>query len=155
MLGGPQSFTRAEGPFVRSIETIHRKYKHVLKCVYSLGEYIISPTDPTFSEVHPRIRDKHFWPHFKGYIGAIDGSHVPVVVPTKETVKYTRRHRYTSQNVSTIYDFDMWFTFVVAGWVGLVHDNQIFNHSMEKYETTYPAPPQGITIPYLVSFNTE
>jgi hypothetical protein len=49
----------------------------------------------------------------------------------------------------------MWFTFVVAGWVGLVHDNRIFNHSMEKYETTYPAPPQGITIPYLVSFNTE
>jgi hypothetical protein len=89
MLGGPQSFTQAEDRFVRSTETIHRKFKHVLQCVYALGGDIIKPTDPTFAQVHPKIRDKRFWPHFKGCIGAIDGSHVPVVVPAKETVNYT------------------------------------------------------------------
>ena len=146
MLGGPQSFTQAEDRFVRSTETIHRKFKHVLECVYALGGDNIKPTDPTFTEVHPKIRDKRFWPHFKGCIGAIDGSHVPVVVPAKETVNYTGRHGYTSQNVLAVCDFDMRFTFVVAGWAGSVHDNRIFNHSLEKYETTYPAPPQGIIL---------
>jgi hypothetical protein len=94
--------------------------------------------------VHPIIRDKHFWPHFKGYIGAIDGSHVPVVVTAKEIVNYTRRHGYTSQNVLAICDFDMRFTFALAGWAGSMHEYWTFNHSTEKYETTYHAPPQGI-----------
>jgi hypothetical protein len=152
MLGGPQSFTRAEDRFIWSTETIYRKFKHVLQCVYYLGGDIIKATDP---KVHPVIRDKRFWPHFKGCIGAIDGSHVPIVVPAKETLNYTRRHGYTSQKVLAICDFGMRFTFVVASWAGSFHDNLIFNHSTEKYETTYPAPPQGITIPYLVSLNIE
>jgi hypothetical protein len=55
--------------------------------------------------------------------------------------------------VLAICDFDMRFAFVVAGWAGSVHDNRIFNHSTEKYETIYPAPPQGITRPYSILLN--
>ena len=75
-------------------------------------------------------------------------THVPVIVPAKETVNYTGRHGYTSQNVLTVCDFDMRFTFVVAGWAGSVHDTRIFHHSTEKYASTYPAPPQVITHHY-------
>ena len=142
MLGGPQTFIQAEDRFVRSTETIHRKFKHVLHCVYSLGGDIIKPVDPTFTAVHPSIRDKRFWSHFKGCIGVIDGSHVSVIVPAKETLNYTRRHGYTSQNMLAVCDFDMRFTFVVAGWAGSVHNTWIFHHSTKKYASTYPAPPQ-------------
>ena len=66
-------------------------------------------------------------------------------------MNYTGRHGYTSQNVLAVCDFDMRFTFVVAGWAGSVHDNRIFNHNLEKYETTYPAPPQGIILHFLLN----
>ncbi|KAM3192559.1 hypothetical protein ACQJBY_069652 [Aegilops geniculata] len=144
VLGGPQSFRQAEDRFVRSTEIIHRKFNHVLHCVNSLGGDIIKPIDPTFTDVHPKIRDKRFWPHFKGCIGAIDGTHIPVIVPAKETCNYMGRHSYTNQNVLAVCDFDMRFTFVVAGWAGSVHDTRIFHHSIEKYATTYPAPPKDM-----------
>ena len=46
-------------------------------------------------------------------IEAIDGSHIPVVVPVDETISHTCRHGYTS--VLAICDFDMRFTFADAG----------------------------------------
>jgi hypothetical protein len=49
----------------------------------------IKPRDPTFSTEHERIKEDHFWPYFKGAIGAIDGSHVKVEVPIKEVVNHT------------------------------------------------------------------
>jgi hypothetical protein len=64
------------------------------------------------------LKEHHFWPHFKGAIGVIDGSYVSVVVPADEVINYTCRHGYTSQNVLAICDFDMRFTFVVAVWAG-------------------------------------
>jgi hypothetical protein len=54
-------------------------------------------------------------PHFKGAIGAIDGSHIKVSVSSEEVVNHTNRQGYTSQNILVICDFDMRYTFVVAG----------------------------------------
>jgi hypothetical protein len=73
------------------------------------------PKDSTFSNAHDKMKEDRFWPHFKGAIGAIDGLHVEVVMPIDEVINYTCRHGYTSQNVLAICDFNMRFTFVVAG----------------------------------------
>lgn len=68
----------------------------------------------------------------KDAIGAIDGSHVKVVVLVDEVVNHTCRHGYTSQNMLAICDFDMRFTFAVAGWPGSAHDTRILNHALEN-----------------------
>jgi hypothetical protein len=91
------------------------KFKEVLRCLHKLAKKNINPKDSIFSNVHDKVKEDRFWPHFKGAIGAIDGSHVEVVVPTDEVINYTCRHGYTSQNVLAICDFNMRFTFVVAG----------------------------------------
>jgi hypothetical protein len=124
MVGGPQSFHQVENRFSRSLETIHRKFNMVLNCLYNLGKDNIKPVDRNFTDVHPRIQDPRFWPHFKGAIGAIDGSHIPVEVPKEEEINHTGRHGYTSQNLLAICDFDLRFTFVVAGWPGSAHDTR-------------------------------
>jgi hypothetical protein len=41
----------------------------------------IKPIDPTLSIEHANVKENHFVSHFKGVIGVIDGSHIPVVVP--------------------------------------------------------------------------
>lgn len=142
-VGGPQSVTQVQNRFKRSTETINRKFGEVLECVYLLSEDNIRPTDPEFTTVHPRLLDNRFAPYFNNCIGAIDGTHVPVVVPADEQVAHTGRHGYTSQNVMAVCDFDMRFTFVVAGWPGSAHDTRIFNNTLDKYSNRFPHPPEG------------
>ena len=49
----------------------------------------------------------------------------------------------TSQNVMAVCDFDLRFTFVVAGWPGSVHDMRVFNDAMTTYGDRFPHPPEG------------
>ena len=41
-------------------------------------------------------------------------------------------------------DFDMRFTFVLAGWPGSVHDMRVFNDALEKFGDKFPHPPLGM-----------
>jgi hypothetical protein len=41
-------------------------------------------------------------------------------------------------------DFDMRFTFVVAGWPGSAHDTRILNHALTKFADRFPKPHAGI-----------
>jgi hypothetical protein len=45
--------------------------------------------------------------------------------------------------VLAICDFDMRFTFVLAGWPGSVHDMRVFNDASHKYGHKFPHPPLG------------
>jgi hypothetical protein len=143
IVGGPQAFAQAENRFTRSLWTVHTKFHEVLNCLRKLAKDNIKPRDPTFSTEHDKIKEDRFWPYFKGAIGAIDGSHVPVVVPTEEVVNHTCRHGYTSQNVLAICDFDMRFIFAVAGWPGSAHDTRILNHALANFPS-FPLPPKGM-----------
>jgi hypothetical protein len=61
-----------------SLWIVHNKFKEVLKYLRKLAKDNITPRDPTFITEHANVRENRFWPHFKGAIGAIDGSHVEV-----------------------------------------------------------------------------
>lgn len=103
------------------------------------GDYI-RPIDPTFSTPHPILRKAKFWPHFKNAIGAVDGPHIPVVVPKEMEPQHRNRKGYNSENVMAVCDFDMRFTFVVPGWPGSVHDTHVWSDAIVRYEH-FPQPP--------------
>ena len=65
-------------------------------------------------------------------------------MPTEKAVQYTGRKGITTQNVLAVCDFDMRFTFVLAGWPGLVHDMRVFNDALEKFGDKFPHPPLGM-----------
>jgi len=83
VLGSPQSVRQAEDRLVRSLKTVSRTFDKVLTSVLKLAADIIKPKDPTFSTVHRILENPSFWPHFNNCIGALDGTHVKVVVPKK------------------------------------------------------------------------
>ncbi|XP_034606465.1 uncharacterized protein [Setaria viridis] len=143
ILGAPQSLRQVEDRFVRSLEIISRTFDKVLCTVLKLAVDNIRPLDPQFKTVHKRLLNPRFAPYFNNCIGAIDSTHVPVVVPSEKVMQYTGRHGYTSQNVLAICDFDMRFTFVVSGWPGSVHDMRVFSDAIEKYGDKFPHPPTG------------
>ena len=55
-------------------------------------------------------------------MGAIDATHVHARVLAKIAAAFRGRKHYTSQNVLAIVDFDLKFTYVLAGWEGSAHD---------------------------------
>jgi hypothetical protein len=145
-IGAPQSFVQVKNRFGRSKETISRKINKVLECVYRMSKELVKPMDPNFMTPHPKLLSERFAPHFNNCIGAIDGTHIPVVVPSSKVVQHVGRHGYPTQNVLAICDFDMRFTFVVAGWPGSVHDMRVFNDALHKYGNIFPHPPPGMII---------
>lgn len=142
MCGTPQGMRQAEDRLFRSKETLSRKFEKVLNCLNKLVVDNIRPLDPEFTTIHPRLQSRRFSPYFDNCIGAIDGTHIPVVVPANQVVQHTGRKGYTSQNVLAICDFNMRFTFVVAGWHGSVHDMRVFKDAVDKYGNKFPHPPQ-------------
>ncbi|SPT19060.1 unnamed protein product [Triticum aestivum] len=57
----------------------------------------------------------------------------------RPSAAYRGRKHYTSQNVLAVVDFDLKFTYVLAGWEGSTHDANILTDSMSR--------PDGINIP--------
>ncbi|XP_027083749.1 uncharacterized protein [Coffea arabica] len=107
--------------FDRSIETINRNIKKVLRGLCLFAAEIIRPGDQT--AVHPRIANStNFYPWFKDAVGAMDGTHISACPPTGEQMAYTNRHGWQSQNVLAVCDHDMRFIYVYAGWEGSAHD---------------------------------
>jgi hypothetical protein len=149
MVGGPQSFSQAENRFQRSLWTVHMKFKEVLLCLRKLAKENIKSRDPNFTVEHPKVREDRFWLHFKGAIGAIGGSHIKVSVRGEEVVNHTNQHGYTSQNILAVCDFDMRFTFVVAGWPNSAHDTRILNHALTNFGDQFPKPPAGTNDKFL------
>jgi hypothetical protein len=143
MLGSSQSVRQAEDRFERSMATVSHNFHRVLKCVVRLAADIIRPKDPEFKELHPRLRRRRFYPHFRDCIGAIDGTHVRCIVPQDVYMQHLCRKGWTTQNVMVVCDFDMRFTFVLSGWPGSVHDMRPFNDALTTHSNLFPHPPPG------------
>ena len=82
MVGAPQPVRQAMTIFGRSLDTVHRNFSKVLEAVVKLAVDNIKPVDPQFSIIHPRLLQCRFYPHFNDCIGAIDDTHIEVIVPT-------------------------------------------------------------------------
>ena len=99
MLGAPQSVRQAGDRFERSLGTVHNNFEKVLQCVVKLAADIIKPVDREFRTIHHRLRNPRFHPFFNNCIGALDGTHIPCVVPSDKVVQHMCRKGITTQNV--------------------------------------------------------
>jgi hypothetical protein len=64
-------------------------------------------------------------------------------------------HGYTSQNVLPFCDFDMRFTFAVAGWPGSVYDMRVFKDAIDKYGDRFSHPHEGIDLSCYLLFHLD
>ncbi|WVZ70489.1 hypothetical protein U9M48_019151 [Paspalum notatum var. saurae] len=126
--------------FQRSGETIHRKTYEVFDIVPTLTHRFVKL--PSFVQTHPTIAIdsscqlqthnslKCFpfiatWLQYvsififlQNYIGAIDGTHIPITIAEHRAPPYRNRKGTLSHNVMVVCDFDLNFTFVSCGWEG-------------------------------------
>ncbi|KAL5556614.1 hypothetical protein UlMin_038850 [Ulmus minor] len=76
-------------------------------------------------------------------VGTIDGTHIPCIVDAHLQATYRNRKGYMSQNILAVVDFDMKFTYLVAGWEGSVHDSRVLRDAMSDPTFLFPTPPGG------------
>ncbi|RZB42967.1 hypothetical protein D0Y65_053535, partial [Glycine soja] len=116
------------------IETIYRHLHSVLEAVCMFAKDIIKPVDPSFRDTLDEIlKDARYRPYFRDCIGAIDGTHIRVCVPSHLQGVYSGRKGYTTTNVMIVCDFSMCFTFV---WADILE-------ALRKPALHFPHPPQG------------
>jgi len=67
-------------------------------------------------------------------VGAIDGTHIYARVPRTMQGVFRGRKHYPTQNVLAAIDFDLKFTYVLAGWEGSAHDATILADALERHD---------------------
>ncbi|KAK1603782.1 hypothetical protein QYE76_027455 [Lolium multiflorum] len=122
-----ERFRVIHSTFRRSTETISRYFQQVL---YAIGELRGEMIKPASMNTPTKIKNSYRWfPYFR--------------VSTKSCSFYLSdvcgRKHYTSQNVLAAIDFDMRYTYVLAGWEGLAHDASILADNLSR--------PDGLQIP--------
>ena len=59
---------------------------------------------------------------FPQCVGAIDGSHIPIIVPKENPVDYFNKKGYHLVILQALVDHEYMFLDVYVGWPGSVHD---------------------------------
>ena len=88
-----------------------------------------SPLDPVPAEI---INNYRFYPYFEQCIGAIDGTHIPAVIPLNLQGPFRNRKGFISQNVLAAVNFDLTFSYALVGWEGSAHDSTVLDDARLK-----------------------
>ena len=72
-------------------------------------------------------------------MGALDGTHIKVIVPTQLKGRYRSRKADIVTNVLGVCAPDMQFIYVLPGWEGSAHDGRVLRDAITR--------PNGLHIP--------
>ncbi|KAK6144745.1 hypothetical protein DH2020_021565 [Rehmannia glutinosa] len=112
--------------FQRSGETISRHVHVVCDALCDMAQEYICPPDMSVD-----------------CVGAIDGTIVEAWAPARNHATYRTRKGLLGQNVMAACDFNLMFTFVMAGWEGSANDARVFADAISNPQYNFPWPPSG------------
>ena len=67
--------------------------------------------------------------YFSDCLGALDGTHIDAWVAPQDQPRYRNRKGQLTQNVLAVCNFDMQFTYILAGWEGSAHDTAVWRNA--------------------------
>lgn len=99
--------------FGHSQESIFRKFHEVLDVMEFMAKDMFKPDPMNLTQVHQKLQsDRQYGSNFKGCIGAMDGTHVSVMVSGRDQQRYWNRKNQCSMNILGICNLDMLFTYI-------------------------------------------
>jgi len=115
-----------------------RAFYDVLQSLLILHQNVVRQPTPSTPLAHKIYSNRRFTPYFDDYIGALDGTHIAISVPLQEQPRYRNRKHFLSQNVLAVYDFDLFFVYVLPGWEGSAHDQRVLSDALCRHRLEVP-----------------
>jgi len=160
-LGGKETFRSISCRFDVTESTIYKILKRISSAITKIASLFLQwPTN--FKQTAKKFQEVKGLPNV---IGAIDGSHIPIKLPSVDGECYINRKGFPSIILQGIVDSRRKFVNCYVGWPGSVHDARVFANSeigvvmrespMDKFpeetcilgDSAYPLLPQLLT-PY-------
>ena len=91
-----------------------------------LSKYVKFPSGEGIVEVVSGFESRYGFPQC---IGAVDGTHIPILAPEECAKDYYNRKGYHSVIMQAVADHRYCFTDIYIGWPGSVHDARVFKNS--------------------------
>ncbi|KAL1540574.1 hypothetical protein AAHA92_24909 [Salvia divinorum] len=114
--------------FWRSGSTVSQYMNKVLGAVLSLHPLLLSPPTPIGDEcTDPR------WKWFKGCLGAVDGTHINVLVSTLDKPRYRTRKGQIATNTLAVCDPNMQFVYFLPRWEGSAGDSRVLRDAVSRH----------------------
>jgi len=118
VVGHHASNRDAQERFQHSGDTISLHFQRVLTVLVSFSHQEIKLS--SFLGSHPKIQnDRQYFLYFKDCVGAIDGTHIPVIVTKRDRPDAWRNRKgFMSTNVLAACSFDLLSLYVLPGYEG-------------------------------------
>ncbi|XP_028793577.1 uncharacterized protein LOC114749250 [Neltuma alba] len=113
--------------FGRSGETISRYFNLVLNGMMRLGNMLLKKPEPV-----PEDSNDDKWKWFKHCLGALDGTHVKMRVPSLDKARYRNRKGEITTNVLGVCSQDGYFIYVLPGWEGSAADGRVLRDAISR-----------------------
>ncbi|KAG8472494.1 hypothetical protein CXB51_034181 [Gossypium anomalum] len=108
-------------------ETVSRSFHNVLNAVIRLQDVLFKKAEPiTTNSTDPR------WKWFKNCLGALDGTHIKIRVPTVDKPRYRTRKGDIATNMLGVCTPDMHFVYALPGWEGSVADGRVLRDAISR-----------------------
>ncbi|CAN1812773.1 hypothetical protein LINPERHAP1_LOCUS26630 [Linum perenne] len=120
--------------FHRSGETIYRAIHSVLLAVLNIHTLLMAHPVAV-----PDNSTDHTCKHFKGCVGAIDGTMVNVRTTKARQSRFRTRKGTTAINVLRVITQNMNWIYCLAGWEGSAHDSRVLRDALSR--------PGGLRVP--------
>ncbi|XP_047949413.1 uncharacterized protein LOC125195281 [Salvia hispanica] len=121
--------------FKRSGATVSYYMQKVLCAVLSLHEELLQKPTP----VSANCTD-HRWRWFEGCLGALDGTHIDVLVSNEDKPRYQTRKWHIATNTLAVCDRQMQFVYLLPRWEGSAGDSRVLKDAFSQ-ENGFKVPP--------------
>ncbi len=105
--------------------------------------FLRHPTDQEFQDIARGFRDTWGMPQC---VGAIDGTHIPIIAPSEHRNSYYNRKGWYSMICQAVCDHRGRFWDIYVGWPGRCHDARVFANSPLLQSDTCRVP--NVTEPF-------
>ncbi|XP_012855515.1 PREDICTED: uncharacterized protein LOC105974902 [Erythranthe guttata] len=120
--------------FKRSGQTVSKYFNRVLATLLKLHPTLLVTPEPI-----GEAETNENWKHFKGCLGAVDGTFIKVRVELSEKPKYRSRKGEIAVNVLGVCDRNCNFIYILSGWEGSAADSGVLRDAVMR--------PNGFKVP--------
>ncbi|KAH6805680.1 hypothetical protein C2S51_030511 [Perilla frutescens var. frutescens] len=111
----------------RSGRTVSKHFHGVLNAIIRLHSLLLAKPVPIDEDC-----TNERWKWFKGCLGALDGTYIPVKVSKSDRGRYRNRKGHISVNVLGVCDRYMNFIYVLTGWEGSAADARVLRDAITR-----------------------